>query len=260
MSNIALNPESFYPFIFEKIRLKEACWINNEPCFTRRAIGEWLEHPNPRRAINNIIKRNPHIEDPRWSTVLSLRTVEGDREVTRDIRVYNPIGLQLIIFESRQPKARAYKIVVANLVYAFMRGELKPPRNVDDVRLQIDCEEVLRLPSCHERAEASQCLAEKYSRSQNTVYNWRNRIKHGENPSDKPYGKHLKGKHHYISDQDAEKIKQIADEAPWLTAGDIISMLPRVDYSAKATVYRIMRVVKDRKKQQIIKKIETNNQ
>lgn len=93
------------PFQFQDIQLKEACWMNGKPWFTRRAIGEFLGYAgaHARRAVAKIIERNPHIQQ--FATHVNLTTVEGGRPVTREIEVFDPIGLQLIIFESRQPKA-----------------------------------------------------------------------------------------------------------------------------------------------------------
>ncbi|MFQ5647505.1 MAG: hypothetical protein ACE5GM_11295 [bacterium] len=109
------------PFSFNDVNLSESCWIDGKPYFTRRAVGEWLEYPQPHQGIKNIIKRNPHIRDSQWSVVVSLTTTDGK---TYEQEVYDPIGLQLIIMESRQPKAKEYKIAVAKLVYAYMTGEL----------------------------------------------------------------------------------------------------------------------------------------
>ena len=305
LPHTTLNPESFYPFTFDQIQLKEACWINDEPCFTRRAIGEWLGYSRPQKAIDKIIERNPYIDQFSQTIKLLVSQSTGERTVhpqtercvqehsrqsdgyalehkssgkasvpdsfreyahsqngqnyTREIEqhVYNPIGLQLIVFESRQPKARAYKILVANLVYAFMKGELKPPRSIADLRLQADCEAAARLRPYYERPEAYRRIAEKHGVSMSTIARWVKEIEAGKNPADKPYGKHLKGKRHYICDEDVKKIEQIAAEAPWMSVKDIISMLPRVDYSAKATVARIKRAVKNQIKQRIINKLES---
>jgi len=128
-AQITINQELF-PFDFNNIQLKEACWINGHPYFTARAIAEWLEY-SPKiqdRAIAKIIERNPHINQ--FSTLVRLTSVEGGRKVEREIRIYDPIGLQLITYESHQPKAKAFKIATAHLVYVFLRGELKPPRSV----------------------------------------------------------------------------------------------------------------------------------
>lgn len=111
------------PFRYGGVDLQESVYIQGAPYFTRRAIGEWLEYKDPQKAIDNIINRNPHINNSEWSTPLKLRGVEGNRTVERDTRVYSPIGLQLIVFESRQPKAIQYKIAVAKLVADMMSGE-----------------------------------------------------------------------------------------------------------------------------------------
>jgi len=112
---------SLVPFSFQTVRLREACWMDGKPYFTRRSIGEWLGYPQPQQAIRNIIKRNPHLADPRWSRVVALTTVDGK---FREAHLFDPIGLQLVVFESRQPKALEYKIAVANLVWSYMQGTL----------------------------------------------------------------------------------------------------------------------------------------
>jgi hypothetical protein len=116
------------PFKYEDITINESTWVNGKLCCTRRAAGELLEYSDPQKAIDNILERNPYIKQ--FSTTLKLRVVEGDRNATREIEVYDPIGLQLIIMESRQPKAIQYKIAVTHLVYAYMKGDLKPARQV----------------------------------------------------------------------------------------------------------------------------------
>lgn len=116
----------FLPFQFEGMRLQEACFLKGNPYFTGRAIGEFLEYEYPDIAINKIVTRNSHIKE--FSTLTSLVSVEGSREVIREIRVYDPIGLQLIINKSNQPRALAFQIAAAHLVMAFMKGEIKPSK------------------------------------------------------------------------------------------------------------------------------------
>lgn len=114
----------FQYFQYQDVSLKEACWVDRKPWFTEQAIGEWLEVKHPNRYVAKIVERNPHILP--FRTFVSLTKVEGSREVTRELPVYDPIGLQLIVMESHQPKAIAYKIAVAHLVAAYMRGEVVP--------------------------------------------------------------------------------------------------------------------------------------
>jgi hypothetical protein len=112
------------PLSFQGLDLKESCWVNGTPFSSGRAIGELLEYEYPNQAIRKIVERNPHINNPQWSVVVRLTTTDGKEYETR---VYSPIGVQLIMFESRQPKARAFKVAVANFVWAYMNGQLKQP-------------------------------------------------------------------------------------------------------------------------------------
>lgn len=128
-------------FSYEGIRLRESCWIDGKPYFTHRAIAEFLEYPDPEKdPIGRIIRRNPYIKQfaalvkfaivdeypkERHSPAnLSGESSTRTREI--EIEVFDPIGFQLIIFESHQPKAKQYKIAVAHLVYDYATGNLKP--------------------------------------------------------------------------------------------------------------------------------------
>lgn len=146
------------PFCFEGMTLQEACWLKGHPYFTRRAIGEWLEAEHPQRYVGNIVDRNPHIKT--FSTGLKLSLVENGRKVTRKVEVYDPIGLQLIINKSDLPKAIAFQVAAAHLVYAYMRGELKPSKWVMDRDLVAASRQILSLPQGLKRGEMVRDLAE----------------------------------------------------------------------------------------------------
>ena len=175
------------PFRFQDVSLREACWMNGKPYFTRRAIGEWLEYADPQKAIDKIIERNPHLTNPRWCTTVRLTVVQNHgsgteykREMVTD--AFDPIGLQLIVFESRQPKAIQYKIAVAHLVWAYMNGELVPAAPPKQKLLMIaqQLEEAKGLPR-GERLDAMVEIAERAGKSRATVYRWRLRVeKEGE--------------------------------------------------------------------------------
>ena len=281
------------PFIYNEIRLKEACWINNEPYFTRRAIGEWLEYHHPQERIDGIIRKNPHIDQ--FSTVLKLTTVDEyerkhlaqpgtgvecghdsqlslscecpadshpklryesptlrEREI--ETRVYNPIGLQLIVFESRQPKARAFKIAVAHLIYAFMRGELAPPKDIVRHRLYLQVKEALDLTRIKERPIAVKYLAEKAGRSTQTVYRWIKIVERGGDLQRKPSAG--KGRYHYLAQSDMQVIHNMVEENPRITVRNVLQNLPGVDPRARWTVYRVKRQFKEQVKQRIIARLE----
>lgn len=156
------------PFCFEGMALKESCWLKGHPYFTRRAIGEWLEAEHPRQYIRKIVERNPHIRT--FATVVNLGTVEGDRQVTRKVEVYDPVGLQLIINKSDLPKAIEFQVAAAHLVYAYMRGELKPSKWVLDRDLVAASRQILSLPMGLKRGGMIRDLAEMQGCSIATAY------------------------------------------------------------------------------------------
>lgn len=73
---------------------------------TREQIGRALEYAEPMKAIAKIHERNAERLD-RFSTIVKLTTVEGGREVTREVIVYSFRGLLEICRYSNQPKADA---------------------------------------------------------------------------------------------------------------------------------------------------------
>lgn len=166
------------PFSFEGIDLKESCWLNGKPYSSGRAIGELLQYEHPHQAIQTIISRNPHINDPRWSVVLNLRTTDGKEYETR---VYDPIGVQLITFESRQPKARAYKVAVAHMVWACMNGQLRPPV---DPSYAAQLRALDLLPRGQKGLQA-RVLAQMKDCSTGTICRHRTMVREGRDPSRK---------------------------------------------------------------------------
>ena len=73
---------------------------------TREQIGRLLEYVEPMKSIAKIHERNSERLD-KFSTVVNLTTVEGNRMVTREVIVYNFKGLLEICRYSNQPKANA---------------------------------------------------------------------------------------------------------------------------------------------------------
>jgi hypothetical protein len=173
----AISQPDFVPFNFEGIKLQEACFINGNPYFTRKAIGEFLEYPHPQKAIDNIVARNPHISDRSWSTALNLRVMQDTGDGTKygrelAMEVYDPIGLQLIIFESRQPKAIQYKIAAAHLVYAFMKGEIRPSKWAAKGDRLSAIKQILSHPPTQKRRQLVIDMAQREQISLATAYRW----------------------------------------------------------------------------------------
>lgn len=150
-------------FRFREIQLNESCWVNGRPYFTPKAIGEWLEYAKPYFAVRKIIDRNPHIRT--FATVVKLTTVEGNRtipklgiveggrEVTREVEVYDPIGLQLIINKSNQPKAVLFQVAAAELVWAYFNEELTPSKWSRRGDLLSAARQILSIPESRKRRQ-----------------------------------------------------------------------------------------------------------
>lgn len=94
---------------------------SNEFYITREQIGTALEYSNPRIAIQKIHDRNADRLNP-LSTVTNLVTVEGGREVTRDVIVYTLRGAMEICRFSRQPKADKFMDFVWDVMESLHAG------------------------------------------------------------------------------------------------------------------------------------------
>ena len=73
---------------------------------TRTQIGQLLGYSEPMKAVAKIHERNKERLD-KFSTIVNLTTLEGGREVTREVTVYDFKGLLEICRYSNQPKADA---------------------------------------------------------------------------------------------------------------------------------------------------------
>ena len=257
-----------------QITIQESCWIDGNPYFTRRAIGEFLEYSDPQRAIKKIIKRNPQLDNPKWSvvvnltitddytirhpgtkltpeypsenqdsTTLKLRVVEGKKTSSRTrtikTRVYDPIGFQMIVFESRQPKAMAFKEAVARLASAYMKGEIVPysehyqcachKRQVAANRF----EEIKSLPF-GEKTKALDDMAKDLGMTRSAIQNWQTQYTH-DNTLDDP---RRAARRKRVSSEDMPRWRQIKRLALKGYPAAVVADIMGVDTS---TVYKSLR-------------------
>lgn len=120
------------PFVWKDIELSEVIFVDGVPHTTRRAIGEWLEYADPQKAIDNILTRNPHIEE--HTIPLNLRGMDGARDY--ETSAYHPIGFLLIVMESGQPRAHAMKAAVAEFVWRYAGPRKLTFKEVAELRKQ----------------------------------------------------------------------------------------------------------------------------
>jgi len=75
---LQVNTTQVVPFTYRGgVRLRESCWLEGRPYFTRRAIGEFLGYKRPEEQIHRLIQRHPYIDEGSWATQVKLTGVEG---------------------------------------------------------------------------------------------------------------------------------------------------------------------------------------
>lgn len=107
-------------FQLDGLDLKKAHWIDGKPYFTGKTIGEFLGSKWPEVYVNQIVRRHRYINY--FRTTIKLKSDENGGSKTRSVKVYDPVGVQLIIFQSALPKAVSHRVNVARFVCACMHS------------------------------------------------------------------------------------------------------------------------------------------
>lgn len=234
-------------FTYEGIRLRESCWIEGKPYFTPRAIGEWLEYKFPREAINKLIKRNPHILtfSSEVNLTSELNTGKGTKyEREADARVFDPIGFQLIINKSNQPKAIAFQVAVAHLAYDYATGNLKPFKGSGDIAAALS--QIISMRAGRERKLKIIELARELNKSKSTIYSMAEKL-NGENlmtRAGKPK-RTRKDKNSFCNRPEFQQVKTYLIDYP-NTGGKEIKTVLGITYAAH-TINRWIRYIRSHK-------------
>lgn len=112
-----VKSESFGNIRCDFYRMDDELWM------TREQIGSALGYSEPRKAVSDIHNRHKKRLD-KFSTVRNLLTVEGNREVSRDVIMYNARGIYEICRWSQQPKADEFFDWVYDVLEGLRKGEL----------------------------------------------------------------------------------------------------------------------------------------
>lgn len=91
---------------------------------TRQQIGQALEYTNPNKDIDTLHRRHKERLD-KFSTTVTLRVVEGTRNVNRKMLLYSAKGVYEICRWSRQPKADEFYDHVYDILEGLRLGYLK---------------------------------------------------------------------------------------------------------------------------------------
>jgi prophage antirepressor-like protein len=138
------------PFRRMGVEINETLWIDGTPYFSANGIEDWLEFKDGHKGVRRLVNRNPFIKDhskvieviidqeyhrDRGVNLTSLSLQKGTETSTKSkrqratqIRLYSPVGLQLIAMKSNTEKARLYQVAVAKLVWKIMQGKLTERR------------------------------------------------------------------------------------------------------------------------------------
>jgi prophage antirepressor-like protein len=144
------------------IYIEECIWMDGNPYFTAAAIANWLELKSQADGVNQIVRRCSYIKKfSKEITVLAEITQRKKKGATPfnlkgialqestddaakykrkrpiEMRIYDPVGLQLIAMESRTKKAQEYKVAAAKVLWAFMKGKLIERRPSEELAEEI---------------------------------------------------------------------------------------------------------------------------
>lgn len=105
--------------------------INDEYFLTREQIGRALGYSNPTNAIKNIHLKHKERLD-KFSTWLTLSSIEGDRHVERERILYSRKGVMEICRWSRQPKADEFMDWCWDVIDNLIAQKLKETANANN--------------------------------------------------------------------------------------------------------------------------------
>lgn len=112
-------------FQLDGLDAKKAHWIDGKPHFTGKAIGEFLGSKLPELYVDQIVRRHRYINC--FRTTIKLKSDDNGTGKMRNVKVYDPIGVQLIIFQSALPKAVSHRVNVARFVSAYLSNSATAP-------------------------------------------------------------------------------------------------------------------------------------
>lgn len=114
-------------FNFNGIEI-EAVTEADEWVLSDEQIGHALGYENPTRSIANLVNRNAD-ELAGLATFTDLVKVEGDRQVTRQLRVWGERGVMAISFLARTNKATEFRAWARETLYVVRRGSSATKRD-----------------------------------------------------------------------------------------------------------------------------------
>lgn len=96
---------------------------NNDIFMTINQLAEALEYAS-KKGVEHILERNNYLKDVEFSTTHKLGVVEGEREVTREMRLFTEDGICEVAMLSSQPKAQEFRSFIRKVLKALRSGDI----------------------------------------------------------------------------------------------------------------------------------------
>jgi prophage antirepressor-like protein len=252
---------SVKPFRRFGIEIKECLWLDGNPYFTAAAIADWLELKSKADGVNQIVRRCSYIKrfskeitvtaevtqkTRKKSIPFNLKGIDSEEsnndaaksKIKRPIemRIYDPVGLQLIAMESRTKKAQEYKVAAAKVLWAFFQGKL-----VDRSPAEEYAEQILE-----KALDATRYIREQYLKefmivtgcSRATAFRAWKKARENESPFDKEWKNNV----NYIKSKGYEmRIRELFFQNPGIGAKKIYKMIGSPESPALTTVKKFVR-------------------
>lgn len=112
---------------------------DGSPVMTIDDLSKALDYAD-RSGVQKIVNRNDYLKDIEFSTEDKLSLVEGDREVSREVRIFNEDGIYEVTMLSTKPKAKEFRAFVRKTLKSLRKGEtilVQPQSEQDKLKMQM---------------------------------------------------------------------------------------------------------------------------
>lgn len=98
---------------------------DKEMFMTTEQLGNCLGYEYAKQAISKIIDRNKYLKNKEFSRVVKMGTLEGDRLVNREVRIFTEDGIYEVTMLAKTEKAKEFRAFVRKLLKSLRSGENK---------------------------------------------------------------------------------------------------------------------------------------